>query len=90
MSDEPTYMGWSSFEPTLPGMPDDPPESAVPDTVHITRRRSASLCSDCIAEIHVKGVARAPVPMPQRWQFRKGALTLHLCETHKNRRLEQL
>lgn len=74
----------------LPGMPDDPPERPVPDSVRITRRRSAHLCSDCIAEIHRYGVGVAPPPMAQRWQYTRGSLTLFLCESHKNTRLETL
>jgi len=83
MSDEPL-----AGEIPLPGMPDDPPSPPIPDTVRVTRRRSAHLCSDCVAVIHAIGVFNAPPPMPQRWQYTSGSLTLFLCEAHKNKRLE--
>lgn len=89
---DPNYAGWLAdrqfIDIPLPGMPDEPEAPEVPDRVQVTRRSSARLCTDCVADIHVRGVAVAPPPMPQRWQYRRGALTLHLCEVHKNRRLE--
>lgn len=75
----------------LPGMPEDPPEGTSPPSgVHVRRYRPAlrALCSDCVREIHTRGVAVAPVPMSVRWQVSKGPLTLHLCENHKIIRLE--
>lgn len=73
----------------LPGMPDDPHTPPVPPTVRVTRRASNRLCADCVADIHLRGVRWAPPPMPQRWQYTRGSMTLHLCETHKNERLEK-
>lgn len=72
----------------LPGMPPDPVAPPVPDRMRVTRRRSAHLCSDCVMDIHYLGVGVAPPPMPQRWQVSCGSLTLFLCESHKNQRLE--
>lgn len=77
----------------LPGMPADPPAGTSPPAgVHLTRYspRERTLCSDCIADIHHRGAAVAPPPRGVRWRFCVGALTLHLCEIHKNQRLEKL
>lgn len=92
MTDEPIFLGWMSFDPIedvpLPGMPPEPASPPVPEKVRVTRRSTPRLCSDCVADIHARGVAVAPPPMPQRWHYSKGALSLYLCEGHKNQRLE--
>lgn len=81
------------IEQPLPGMPEDPPAGppSPPAGVHISRYTpiNRTLCSDCITEIHRLGVALAALPRPVRWRYAKGALTLHLCEQHKNTRIQE-
>lgn len=75
----------------LPGMPPDPAPPTPPKPgVRVSRYRPTKrlLCAECVAQIHLLGVAHAPPPMPVRWQVTEGSLTRHLCETHKNERLE--
>lgn len=77
----------------LPGMPPDPPPGRKPPAgVHVSRYspRDRTHCTDCIVEIHRLGVGLAALPRAVRWRVGIGALTLHLCEQHKDQRLESL
>lgn len=47
------------------------------------------LCDDCIADIHQRGVAVAPLPQPVRWRRTDAAGITHLCQRHKDIRTEQ-
>lgn len=76
----------------LPGMPAVPPTTPAPPAgVHVARYSptTRTLCSDCVQEIHRLGVGLAALPRPVRWRYSKGSLTLHLCEQHKNTRIEE-
>jgi hypothetical protein len=78
----------------LPNMPPDPPVNRrkTPPGIRATRYkpRTRQLCSQCTALIHEVGVARAPLPSPVRWRVSVGALTVLLCETHKNETFEAM
>lgn len=55
--------------------------------------RHRRLCDDCIADIHARGVAAAPLPARARWRRRAegedaGPPVLLLCEPHKERRID--
>lgn len=80
-------------EVPLPSMPPDPPAGPSPPAgVHIRRfsPRVRTLCDDCVMLIHRWGVANAPLPNVVRWQVTVGALTRHLCNEHRDKRLREL
>lgn len=77
----------------LPGMPEEPTAQVkVPPGVHVSRYspQKRTHCTDCIAEIHRLGVGLAALPRAVRWRVGIGSMTLHLCEQHKNERLEKM
>jgi hypothetical protein len=53
------------------------------------RPRKRTLCDDCVRDIHVRGVAVAPLPQPVRWRrvTTDGEITL-LCEAHRRAHME--
>jgi hypothetical protein len=53
------------------------------------RYHSDRLCSDCVADIHALGFAVAEPARRIRWAVSTGALTVHVCEQHKDRRLQK-
>jgi hypothetical protein len=70
---------------------DTPAGTSPPAGVRVARYTPSTrqLCSDCTQEIHRLGVGLAALPRPVRWRYSTGALTLLLCESHKNTRLEK-
>ncbi len=82
-------------QPPLFDLPDaerPAPRMAAPSRVVYARYRPAQreLCGDCIRDIHARGIAVAPPPMSARWRRSDGGpIALHLCERHKNERIER-
>jgi hypothetical protein len=52
------------------------------------RPRVRSLCDDCIRAIHELGIEKAPFPRAVRWRRTAQEGTTHLCEFHKDERME--
>ena len=80
-----------STEEPLPGMPAptaSPAGTSLPAGVRFLRYRprTRQLCSDCIQDIHARGVAVAAYPRSVRWRALIGSATYLLCEQHKDER----
>lgn len=75
---------------SLPGE-DPPPRMSVPPKAAVFARyrpRTRQLCFDCVADIHARGQAVAPLPASVRWRALIGSANYLLCERHKVHRQE--
>lgn len=73
-------------EPTLPGMPPDPPTKTTKTKTGwmVYRIRSGRLCDRCCRDIHELGAWVAAYPRVARWRVSDGFVTDRLCEAHRD------